>query len=110
MSKQEVIICRNLESDLTQAVLKHSYDKLFVLTDEHTRELCFPRIAHLSFMEGAVQLCIGAEDVHKNIETLAYVWKQLSEQGATRHSLLINLGGGMVTDLGGLPRQLSSGE
>lgn len=101
MSKQEVIICRNLESDLTQAVLKHSYDKLFVLTDEHTRELCFPRIAHLSFMEGAVQLCIGAEDVHKNIETLAYVWKQLSEQGATRHSLLINLGGGMVTDLGG---------
>ena len=38
---------------------------------------------------------------HKNIETLAYVWKQLSEQGATRHSLLINLGGGMVTDLGG---------
>ena len=52
-------------------------------------------------MEGAVQLCIGAEDVHKNIETLAYVWKQLSEQGATRHSLLINLGGGMVTDLGG---------
>lgn len=101
MSKQEVIICRNLESDLTQAVLKHSYDKLFVLTDEHTRELCLPRIAHLPFMEGAIQLCIGAEDVHKNIETLAYVWQQLSEQGATRHSLLINLGGGMVTDLGG---------
>ena len=36
----------------------------------------------------------------KNLETLASVWQALSEQGATRHSLLINLGGGMVTDLG----------
>ena len=43
----------------------------------------------------------GAEDVHKTLETLASVWQVLSEKGATRHSLLINLGGGMVTDLGG---------
>ena len=47
------------------------------------------------------KIVIGPEDVHKNLETLAYVWNQLSNRGATRHSLLINLGGGMVTDLGG---------
>ena len=35
------------------------------------------------------------------METLAYVWKELGDQGGTRHSLMINLGGGMVTDLGG---------
>ena len=101
MSKQEVIICQNIESDLEQAVSKHSYDKLFVLTDEHTKQLCWPVIEHLPCLKDAVHLCIGVEDVNKNIETLAYVWKQLSDQGATRHSLLINLGGGMVTDLGG---------
>lgn len=39
--------------------------------------------------------------MHKTLETLASVWMALSTQGATRHSLLINLGGGMVTDLGG---------
>ena len=38
---------------------------------------------------------------NKNLETLAYVWKELGDKGASRHSLLINLGGGMVTDLGG---------
>lgn len=101
MSKQEVIICRHIESDLVQAVSKHSYDKLFVLTDEHTHRFCLPLIENLPCIQEAVKLCIGVEDVHKNIETLAEVWKQLSEQGATRHSLLINLGGGMVTDLGG---------
>jgi 3-dehydroquinate synthase len=39
--------------------------------------------------------------LNKNIETLSHVWTQLSQRGATRHSLLINLGGGMTTDLGG---------
>ncbi|HCF81919.1 MAG TPA: 3-dehydroquinate synthase, partial [Porphyromonadaceae bacterium] len=37
----------------------------------------------------------------KTLENLAYIWKHLTQNGATRHSLLINLGGGMVTDIGG---------
>lgn len=101
MSKQEVIICRNFEKDLETAVASHAYDKLFLLTDEHTFRFCYPVIEHISCLKDAVSICIGVEDVHKNLETLAYVWSQLSEKGATRHSLLINLGGGMVTDLGG---------
>lgn len=40
-------------------------------------------------------------DIHKNVESLVYVWRELERGKATRHSLLINLGGGMVTDLGG---------
>jgi 3-dehydroquinate synthase len=52
-------------------------------------------------MKDAISICIGAGDIHKNIETLAHVWKELGDNGATRHSLMINLGGGMVTDLGG---------
>lgn len=52
-------------------------------------------------MQHAIPICIGAEDVNKHVETLAHVWKELSDKGGTRHSLLINLGGGMVTDLGG---------
>ncbi len=40
-------------------------------------------------------------DINKNLEQLAYVWKQLSVSEATRSSVLINVGGGMLTDLGG---------
>ena len=101
MSKQEVIICQNLSQNLQKAVLLKQFDKLFILTDEHTHELCYPIISGFDFLKEAHVITIGAGDVHKNLDTLAYVWKELGDQGATRHSLMINLGGGMVTDLGG---------
>lgn len=101
MSKQKVIICRSLQEDLERALDAHNYDKLFILTDEHTQRLCRPLIEDSERIRQAVPICIGAGDIHKNLETLAHVWTALSNQGATRHSLLLNLGGGMVTDLGG---------
>lgn len=101
MSKQEVIICQNFTTELTQKISAHAYDKIFILTDEHTTRLCLPLLQHISSLKEAEQIVIGPEDIHKNLETLAYVWNQLSSRGATRHTLLINLGGGMATDLGG---------
>lgn len=101
MSKQEVIICQNFTTELQQKISAHSYDKIFVLTDEHTCRLCLPLLEGIPCLKEAEQIVIGPEDIHKNLETLAYVWNQLSSRGATRHTLLINLGGGMVTDLGG---------
>ncbi len=101
MSKQEVILCESLEKSLIHAIERCPHDKLFILTDEHTRRLCLPALENLPEIKEAVSITIGAEDVHKTLETLASVWTALSNQGATRHSLLINLGGGMVTDLGG---------
>ena len=101
MSKQEVVICNQLENDLQKALTKCEHDKVFILTDEHTHVFCLPIIRKFPFLKDAIEICIGVEDIHKNLETLAYVWTQLSTKGATRHSLMINLGGGMVTDLGG---------
>ena len=96
-----MILCKELESNLAQAIEKCSPDRLFVLTDEHTHRLCLPQIKDIPAMRQAQEIVIGAEDVNKTLETLAHVWQALSQQGATRHSLLVNLGGGMVTDLGG---------
>ena len=101
MSKQEVIICQQLEENLHTAVKKCQRDKIFILTDEHTQVFCNPIIASYPYLKDAIHICIGVEDIHKNLETLAYVWSELSSKGGTRHSLMINLGGGMVTDLGG---------
>lgn len=101
MNTQKVIICQNLQVDLHSAIQKCPHDKLFILVDEHTKQLCLPLISRLECLKNAHIITIGPEDIHKNLETLAHVWKELSDQGATRHSLMINLGGGMVTDLGG---------
>lgn len=101
MNKQEVILCKKLTDELADIITKQAHDKVFVLTDEHTQVLCLPLMTATQGLENAVHICIGVEDMHKNLETLAYVWTQLSEQGGTRHSLLVNVGGGMVTDLGG---------
>lgn len=101
MSKQEVILSENLEESLKAAIDKCPHDKLFVLTDAHTHTLCLPLLKEIDLLSDATEIVIGAEDVHKTLDTLASVWQVLSDKGATRHSLLVNLGGGMVTDLGG---------
>jgi 3-dehydroquinate synthase len=101
MDKQEIILCKNPEADLAQILHQCSYDKLFVLTDEHTTQFCMPRLRQLIGTKEITEIIIGAGDTHKTPEALLNVWQTLSDKGATRHSLLINLGGGMVTDLGG---------
>lgn len=101
MNKQEVILCEELESSLMHALRNCPHDRLFILTDEQTHRLCLPRLRDFTALRDAEEITIGAGDVHKTLETLASVWQVLSEKGASRHSLLINLGGGMVTDLGG---------
>ena len=99
MSKQKIILCENLKTTLPEIVQECSYDKLYILTDEHTQQYCYPLLKDL--LPETEQIIIGAGDVNKTLENLAFVWQALSEKGASRHSLLINLGGGMITDLGG---------
>ena len=101
MSQQKVILCKDLRADLEAALRTCQHDRLFVLVDENTRRHCWPILSSFDYLKEASLICIGAGDTHKTIETLSYVWKALGDGGATRHSLLLNLGGGMVTDLGG---------
>lgn len=101
MKRQEVILCRRLADSLKAVLSGAGFDKLFVLTDEHAGPLCLPLLREAGLPDAAMVLTIGAGDGHKNLDTLAAVWKGLGTRGATRHSLLVNLGGGMVTDLGG---------
>lgn len=77
------------------------FDKIFILCDENTEKLCLPKLLdELNVIEPYV-IVVPAGDIHKDIESLQKVWTGLIDGKATRYSLLINLGGGMVTDLGG---------
>lgn len=98
---QKVIKSNNLNKDLTEVLSKIKFDKLFVLTDNNTEKLCFPHIQNNAQIANASKIIIRSGDSNKNIESLASIWAHLSANGATRHSLLINLGGGMLTDIGG---------
>lgn len=81
----------------------HKQQKIFVLTDQHTYLHCLPLFGQLLGFDRSHwhTLVVPAGEQQKTIETASRVWKELSDQAAGRDALLINLGGGMVTDLGG---------
>ncbi len=99
--QQQIIISNEIEHDLATAVAESEHDRVFVLTDDTTHECCLPKVAALLAQYDAVPITIAHGDQHKTLAALGDVWTALQQGGATRHSLLINLGGGMITDLGG---------
>jgi 3-dehydroquinate synthase len=101
MNPQKVVISENLTQALTTAVAECEHDRTFILVDETTERCCLPLVSGMDCVEGAQTIVIGATDTHKTLDSLAHVWEELGKGGGTRHSLLINIGGGMVTDLGG---------
>ena len=101
MEKQKVIHSTCLEPAVASAVAECEHDRTFILVDETTSRLCLPVVAGFDCLRGAEVITIGATDEHKTLDSLAHVWTSLQQGGATRHSLMVNLGGGMVTDLGG---------
>ena len=99
--KQRVIISRHLKTELAKAIAECEHDRIFILVDETTNKLCWTLVKDYLCLKDAQTIVIGATDRRKNLDTLVHVWESLQQGKATRHSLLINLGGGMVTDLGG---------
>ncbi len=75
--------------------------QIFVLTDSHTHEHCLPILSQFIGDIPYELLRIEAGEHSKNLCTIQLIWDFLLEHHATRQAILINLGGGMVTDLGG---------
>ncbi len=74
--------------------------KVFVLTDANTHQHCLPVISEI-LPKGFHQLVIGSGELNKNLHTCKILWEQLLKAGADRQSIVVNLGGGVVTDIGG---------
>ncbi|MFL0352514.1 3-dehydroquinate synthase [Xanthomarina sp. GH4-25] len=96
----------HFNSNCYQAINLHlskiKYSKIFILVDENTHEHCLPMfLAHLETDLNIEIIEIESGEIHKNIETCSGVWNALSELEADKKSLLLNLGGGVITDLGG---------
>ena len=72
------------------------------MVDKNTQKYCLPYfLDKIKVLRDKPVISIEAGEVNKQLETCKQVWNQLSELGADKKSLLINLGGGVITDLGG---------
>ena len=89
-------------NNLNEYLAENQPSKIFVLVDNNTHEHClsiFLQKIKTTAITEVIEIEAGEE--YKNIETCSGVWNALSELDADRKSLMINLGGGVVTDLGG---------
>ncbi|OUR90677.1 3-dehydroquinate synthase [Flavobacteriales bacterium 34_180_T64] len=87
---------------LNSYINDNKFSKIYVLVDANTHEFCLPQFMAQLQTEIHIEIIeIEAGEQHKTIDTCVGVWHTLSELNADRKSLLINLGGGVVTDLGG---------
>ena len=79
-----------------------NFSKIFVLVDTNTHEHCLSLfLSRLNTSQRIEIIEIEAGEINKTIDTCVGVWNALSELDGDRKSLIINLGGGVVTDLGG---------
>jgi 3-dehydroquinate synthase len=87
---------------LNQHLSGRNFSKIFILVDENTHEHCLPHLLEKLETTSVIEIIeIESGEINKNIETCLGVWNTLSELDADRKSLLINIGGGVITDLGG---------
>ena len=75
--------------------------RVFILTDENVAPFWLPETEYWLNSENAIEIVLKAGERHKNLQTVQRIWKTLMKHCADRNALLINLGGGVITDLGG---------
>lgn len=92
---QSLLFTNTPAEALRERIAAMAPDRVFILADTNTRAIADSLGADAPVIE------IPAGDANKNLHTLSAVWEALTLGGATRRSLLVNVGGGMVTDLGG---------
>lgn len=81
-------------------VTERKFSSIFILVDENTKTHCYEKIkSQFSFDHHLIEITSG--EINKNLSTCQNVWQQLLDHNADRKSLMINLGGGVIGDLGG---------
>jgi 3-dehydroquinate synthase len=88
--------------ELVNFIKRGNYSRVFILTDENTGKHCLPLVkAQLDVLDNFDIIEVNAGEESKTIDFCIGIWKMLIDFGADRNSLMINLGGGVITDMGG---------
>ena len=84
---------------LQQVIEEHQHTAIFIIADENTANLCVPHLDPI--IPPYTLITIPPGEANKNLETCQYIWTELIKNGADRNSLILNVGGGVVCDIGG---------
>lgn len=99
--EQKIIYTNFVEETVDRLIGEMSPASVFILVDHNTGERILPRLRSIcTSLKDAIVISVKPGDENKNLDSLSYIWQEMSNKGATRSSLLINLGGGVVTDMG----------
>ncbi len=90
-------LCRRLD----EAVERLNPASVTVVTDSNVDRLVMPLFAGSRVVGGANKVVLPPGEDHKSIESVASIWLALEEANATRRSVVVNIGGGLITDIGG---------
>ncbi|MFI3239177.1 MAG: 3-dehydroquinate synthase [Bacteroidales bacterium] len=101
MEHQIILFTNEINEAINKIATEIAHNKLFILTDSNTKKYVLPLIADNEYVKGANMITIEVGDANKNLNSTVAIWSKLQEYGATRKSLMLNLGGGVVTDIGG---------
>jgi len=97
-SRQEIIFSDNPGEDLRPILSEYQADKIFVATETRVYNLW---LCHTAWFQDFPRVILPAGEENKTLDSVVSVWEFLSRSNADRRSLLINVGGGMLTDLAG---------
>ncbi|MCE1198533.1 MAG: 3-dehydroquinate synthase, partial [Marinilabiliales bacterium] len=100
IDKNPVLVTHQTEEALGQILSGFSEDKLFLVMDTQTETFCLPLLCDVPGIEKFKCVVIPQGEENKLLSSVEKIWLFLSQNGADRKSLVVNLGGGMVTDLG----------
>ncbi len=89
----------SIHDGLQNHIDSHGASLVYLIADDHTADLCVPLLG--SIVSKAHCSIIPSGEANKSIESCQQIWSQLVKAGADRSSLILNVGGGMVCDLGG---------
>ncbi|MEM8894984.1 MAG: 3-dehydroquinate synthase [Bacteroidota bacterium] len=99
MIASNVTIESNIKSALADFFSATQFSAVFVLVDENTAKHCLPIIQDVLPEFWSVEIKSGEEEKH--IETCARIWRSMTEAKLDRKALMVNLGGGVIGDMGG---------
>jgi 3-dehydroquinate synthase len=89
-----------ISESLATFFAQNDYSHIAILVDEFTNKYCLPIIQDL-LPSNFTKILIKSGEHHKNLATCERVWDRMTQANIDRHSLLVNLGGGVIGDLGG---------
>lgn len=93
------VVIQSITQSLPAFLAQNNYAKIGVIVDENTKKHCYPLVKNL--LPKHILIAIKSGENHKNLDTCQQIWGKMTDEAFDRHSLIIDLGGGVIGDMGG---------